>query len=187
MSLAAPTNNFLLPNATFFVELIAFAITLGVLWKFVVTPLQQVLGQRQELIRAQAEEVRRAQEGVASAEAGRRETLEGARGDAAGIRDEARTRGKQVITDAQTRAQAESDRVVAGGRQQLASERDGLARELRGDIGRLAVDLAGRIVGEPLGDRVHRGTVDSFLRDVRVVDGRLVAEPGHATSVGEPA
>lgn len=187
MSLAAPTNNFLLPNATFFVELIAFAVTLGVLWKFVVTPLQEVLVQRQDLIRAQAEEIRRAQEGVASAEAGRRETLDEARGDAAGIRDEARTRGKQVIEEAQTRAQAESDRAVASGRQQLASERDGLASELRDDIGRMAVDLAGRVLGEPLTDRTHRDTVDTFLGEVHVVDGRLVAEPGHTTSVGEPA
>ena len=40
-------------------------------------------------------------------------------------------------------------------------------RELRAEIGQLAVDLAGRIVGESLADEARqRGTVDRFLTDL---------------------
>lgn len=187
MSRAAASNNFLLPNATFVVELILFAVILGVLWKFVVTPLQRVLVQRQDLIRTQAEETRKAQEGLTSAEATLRETLDEARSEAASIRDEARARGKQLIGEAQASAQAEADRVVQSGRAQLDSESERLVSELRADIGRVAVDLAGRIVGEPLAQRIRHETVEDFLGAVHIDAGRLSIEHAHAPRVGEPA
>jgi F-type H+-transporting ATPase subunit b len=42
-----------------------------------------------------------------------------------------------------------------------------VVNELRGQIGTLAVDLAGRVVGESLADDVRRrGTVDRFLEEL---------------------
>ena len=52
----AEGNNFLVPNATFFAELVAFLIILGILWKYVLPPITRALDDRQEMIRKQAEE-----------------------------------------------------------------------------------------------------------------------------------
>ena len=42
-----------------------------------------------------------------------------------------------------------------------------VVNELRGQIGALAVDLAGRVVGESLADDARRsGTVDRFLAEL---------------------
>ena len=66
-----------------------------------------------------------------------------------------------------TQAQEESARIVARGEEQLASQRQQVVNELRGQIGTLAVDLAGRVVGESLADEARRrGTVDRFLAEL---------------------
>ncbi|MCW2668507.1 MAG: atpF, partial [Frankiales bacterium] len=58
-------------------------------------------------------------------------------------------------------------RITARGEEQLAAERQQVVVQLRGDIGRLAVELAERIVGESLADEDRqRRVVDRFLADL---------------------
>jgi len=49
-------NVFLIPNATFFVELMIFLLVLGVVWRYVVPPVKRAMQERQEMIRRQIEE-----------------------------------------------------------------------------------------------------------------------------------
>ncbi len=56
------SSNFLVPNATFFVELIAFLIVVFVLGKWVLPPIAKAMDQRQGTIRqalTDAEEAKR--------------------------------------------------------------------------------------------------------------------------------
>jgi F0F1-type ATP synthase, subunit b len=93
-----------------------------------------------------------------------RAQLAEARTEAAQIRDQARAEGQQILEELRAQAQEESARIVARGEEQLATSRQQVVNELRGQIGRLAVDLAGRVVGESLEDQARRsGTVDRFL------------------------
>ncbi|MDP9429372.1 MAG: F0F1 ATP synthase subunit B, partial [Actinomycetota bacterium] len=93
-----------------------------------------------------------------------RAQLAEARTEAAQIRDQARAEGQQILEELRAQAQQESARIVARGEEQLATSRQQVVNELRGQIGRLAVDLAGRVVGESLEDQARRsGTVDRFL------------------------
>jgi F-type H+-transporting ATPase subunit b len=181
-SLAAPTttvlaeaaSNPLLPNATFFVELVAFIIILVILWKYVVPPLSKAMSDRQEMIRKQVEQAKETELQLQKAQSKYDEAIEEARVNAAKIRDDARAQGAQILEELRTKAQAESDRIVERGREQLSAERDSLVRELRDDIGRLSVDLAARIVGESLANEAQqRGTIDRFLSQIDTVDGRL--------------
>lgn len=170
----APSNNFLVPNGTFFAELLAFLIILAVLWKFVISPIQKVMAERAKLIEDEAREASSARERMRAEEADYQQALQEARAEAARIRDAARERGQAIIDDACREAQVEADRVIAEGRARLTAERDALVDELRASIGSLAVDLAGRIVGAPIGDESEwRTTVDPFLGGITMVDGRL--------------
>ena len=57
--------------------------------------------------------------------------------------------------------------IIAAGRDQLAAQRESIVRQLRAEVGTLAVDLAGRIVGESLTDTARQGRmVDRFLADL---------------------
>src|SRR5438445_761617 len=52
------SGNFLIPDATFLAEIVAFLLILAFMWKYVVPPLQKNLSARQDVIRQQLEDAR---------------------------------------------------------------------------------------------------------------------------------
>jgi len=160
----AAESNFLIPNATFLVELVAFIIILGVLGRYVVPPIQRAIVERQERIQAEFDEARDAKERAEQAEAEYKASLDEARAEASRIREEARAKGRQIIEEQQAKAQQEAGRELAHGRQHLTTERDLLVREVRAGVGELAVALAGRIVGQSVADEARtQELVEQFL------------------------
>ncbi len=165
--LAEGGSNFLVPNATFIAELVAFLIILFLLGRYVLPPVQKALRERQEIIRKQIEEADATRIKLAETEADYRKSMNEASTQAARIRDEARNDAAAIREEMLAKAREESDRIIAAGREQLVAERASIVRELRADIGSLAVELAGRIVGESLEEEARqRGTVDRFLREL---------------------
>ena len=159
--------NFLVPNGTFIAEVIAFAIILFVLARYVYPPINKAMRQRQDMIQQQIEDADAARERLAEAQAEYQRALNEARTAGAQIRDEARADANSIREDVLAKAREESDRIIAAGKDQLQAERASIVRELRGEMGTLAVDLAGKIVGESLADEARRkGTVDRFLADL---------------------
>ena len=66
--LAEKTNNFLVPNFTFVVELIAFAVIVFVLGKYVIPPINKAMADRQDAIRKQFADLDEAKTAAKSAE-----------------------------------------------------------------------------------------------------------------------
>jgi F-type H+-transporting ATPase subunit b len=162
--MAAQANNFLVPNLTFVVELIAFAIILWVLGKYVVPPVNKAMTERQEKIRKQFEDLEQAQTDAREAEEGFKAQMTEARHEAAKIREEAREQGAAIIADMRKQAQEESDRILKHARSQLDAERQQAVQQLRTEVGAMATELAERIVGESLTDDARRSrTVERFI------------------------
>jgi F-type H+-transporting ATPase subunit b len=160
-------SNFLLPNATFLVELLAFVLLLWAIRKWVLPPLQKAMNDRQEMIRTQIEEARQARERLDEAEREYRDLLDATRADASRIREEARAEGQAIINELRERAQQEADRVRERGEAQLAVEREQVLAELRRELGDLAVQLSERIIGESLQDDTRQQrVVDRFLSEL---------------------
>jgi F-type H+-transporting ATPase subunit b len=141
-------NLFLIPNATFFVELVIFLIVLGVIWRYVVPPVKRVMGERQEMVRRQIQESQQASKRLAEAQARYAAALAEARVEAAKIRESARADAQEIKDEMRHQAEQEVERIRERGVEQLATQREQIVRELRGELGTLAVTLAGRIVGE---------------------------------------
>ncbi|WP_432835797.1 F0F1 ATP synthase subunit B [Dactylosporangium sp. CA-092794] len=154
----------------------AFLILCIVLMKFVFPRMEETFRARVDAIEGG---IKRAEE--AQAEANRllqqyKEQLAEARTEAASIRDEARADATGIREDILARAREESDRIIAAGRDALQTERQTIVRQLRAEIGSLAVDLAGRIVGEALEDEARRrGTVERFLSEIGEGDDSAAA------------
>jgi F-type H+-transporting ATPase subunit b len=164
-------GNFLVPNATFFAELVAFVLILLILWRYVVPPIQKAMRERQEMIHQEVEDSEKAKERLAQAQAEYQRALNEARVEAAQIREGARAEAQQVVEELRTQAQEEQSRIVARGEEQLQQQRTQVVRELRGEIGSLAVELSQKIVGQRLSDDAQvRATVDSFLADLEQRD-----------------
>ena len=171
-------SNFLVPNATFFAELFAFAIMFFILGKYVVPPINRAMTARQDAIRTEFAEVAEAKQQAKAAEDEYRAQLSDARHEAARIREDAKDQGVQIIAEAREQAQVEAARVLESGRAQVAAERQQAVASLRAEVGTLATNLAGRIVGESLedDDRSNR-VVDRFLADLETMEASEAA--GH--------
>ena len=163
-------SNFLVPNATFLVELVAFGIIVWILAKFVIPPVNRAMERRQEAIREQFAELDEAKDEAHKAEEEYKAQLAEARQAANKIREEAREQGNQIIAEAKEKAQTEADRIIENGHGQVRAERQQAVASLRAEVGTLATQLASRIVGESLEDD-ERSTrvVDRFLTDLEAM------------------
>src|SRR3954471_18157624 len=164
---AESANPLLPPPGEIIIGTITFAIAFFVLARFVWPRFEQVFRARREAIEGGIERAEAMQAEARAALARCRARLAGPRTEAAQIRDQARAEGQQILEELRTQAQEESARIVARGNEQLASQRQQVINELRGQIGTLAVQLASQVVGESLAeDARRRGTVDRFLAEL---------------------
>ncbi|MGA8116754.1 MAG: F0F1 ATP synthase subunit B [Actinocatenispora sp.] len=172
-------GNILVPNGTFFVELVAFAVVLIVLWRVVLPPVRKAMTDRQELIKGQLEEGHAATERLKQATVEYQEALGAARTTAASIRNEARAEAGSVREQVLAEAEEKRGGILAAGREDLSGVRRDMVHQMRADLGTSAVDLAGRILGDSLVDEARRrGTVDRFLADLDSKAGPEATGPG---------
>jgi F-type H+-transporting ATPase subunit b len=153
--------------------LIAFGVLYFVLAKYVFPRMEVTFKARVDAIEGG---IKRAEERQAEANAlfeQYRQQLAEARTEAALIRDQARADANGIREEILTQAREESDRIIAAGREQLTAQRASILRELRQEMGELAVDLASRVVGESLADEAReRGTIDRFLSELETAGDR---------------
>jgi F-type H+-transporting ATPase subunit b len=148
-------------------ELVALAIIIWVIWRYVAPFIRKAMANQLEIIEEEMSASDRAKVELAEAEAEAEQSLAEARTQAAQIRENARAEAQRTIEELRVQAQEESARIVARGEEQLSHERGAIVRELRGDIGALAVELSEKIVTERLSDEAEaRATIDAFLTDL---------------------
>ncbi|KAA8880038.1 F0F1 ATP synthase subunit B [Nocardia colli] len=140
-------ENFLIPNGTFFVELLIFLIVLGVIWFFVVPPIRKVLEEREERAAETLATTKEARQLFAEAEAKHHAAVEKTRSEAAAIRSKARAEGREILEEMRGQAQQEANGIVAEAEAQLRAQADQIAAELRETVEPLARSLADRVVG----------------------------------------
>src|SRR3954463_13162767 len=174
--LAAEGENPLIPPwGEIIIGLIAFGLVVLVMMRLVAPRFEQVFRARREAIEGGIQRAEAMQAEAQAALQQYRAQLAEARTEAAQIRDQARAEGQQILEELRTQAQEESARILARGEEQLAASRQQVVNQLRGEIGALAVDLAGRVVGESLEDQARRsGPVDRFLDQL---DGMPAGSP----------
>lgn len=146
-------ENFLLPNGTFFAELLIFLTVLGVIWRFVVPPIHRALEEREARVAKTEADEREAARLRAEVEQRYQSALAEARVAAKEIRNDARVQGRSLVEQRRAVAQEESDAMVARADVELRAEARRVGAELRDSVEPLARNLADRV----LGDRVQVG------------------------------
>ncbi|WP_298135153.1 F0F1 ATP synthase subunit B [Micropruina sp.] len=160
-------------------EFIAGIVLFIVIWivmaKKVVPAFEKTYQERSAAIQGGIEKAEAAQAEAAAALEEYRQQLAGARDEASSIREEAKAQGAQILAEMRTKAQEEADRLIAQAKAQIEAERVQAVQQLRGEIGGLATNLAGKIVGESLDDDERaRRTVDRFIADLEASDAERV-------------
>ena len=141
------TSNFLVPNGTFFVVLIIFLIVLGVIGKWVVPPVSQVLRERDAMLKQTVEDSRKAADQFTAADEDYQAEMAKARGEASKVRDGARTEGRKVLEDMRGRASDEVTSTLQQADSELKEQALSIQPDLRSSVENLSVTLASRVLG----------------------------------------
>ena len=160
--------NPLIPHtAELIVGFIAFSLLFLVLRSKVVPLFEKAFAERTEAIQGGMEKAERAQVEAERALAQYTAQLNEARGEAQKIREDARVQGAAIIEDLRSKAAEEAARITAAATAAIQSERQQAMTALRNEVGALATELAGKIVGEALDDQVRQSRiVDRFITDL---------------------
>lgn len=157
-------------------ELIVGALAFGVLfffmWKWVLPRVNTLLEERREKIQGELERAEHARVESDAELARYREQLAGAHGEANRIIEEARRTADQLRADLQAKAEQESQSIVARAQEEIRAERDRVFQELRAQLGDIAVELAGRVVGRSLDRSAHERLIDEYIDQVSSGNGR---------------
>ena len=181
--------NPLLPHLSeIIVGAVAFALLLWFLQKKVFPVFEKTFAERRDAIEGGMERAKEAEEEAKETLAQYREQLADARHEAARLREDAREQGAAIIAEMREQAQAEARRLTEQAHQQIEADKSTALTQLRTQVGTLATDLAGRIVGESLEDDARqRRVVDRFLDELeaRADEGSTAPDVGQTATVGE--
>jgi F-type H+-transporting ATPase subunit b len=165
---ASEGANPLLPNPwEILVTAVAFAVLLFVVKKFIAPSFEKSYTDRVEAIEGGIEKAEEAQAEANALLEQYKAQLMDARTEANSIRESARAEGAQILADLKEKAAEESARITAQAQVQIESERVAAVNALRSEVGTLATQLAGKIVGEALNDDARSNrVVERFLTDL---------------------
>ncbi|MCC5574098.1 F0F1 ATP synthase subunit B [Microtetraspora sp. AC03309] len=166
--LAAEGNSPIMPHLyELVVGVFSFLLVLVVVGKILTPRIQKTLNERTEAIEGGIKKAEDAQAEAQRTLEQYRAQLAEARQEAARLREEAREQGAQIKAELREEAQEEARRLIQAAHAQIEADRQQAFAQLRGEIGRLSTDLAGRIVGESLEDEARqRRVVDRFLEEL---------------------
>ncbi|CAO0831338.1 ATP synthase subunit b [Streptomyces microflavus] len=150
------------------IGLICFGIVFFVFSKKLLPVINKTLEERREAIEGGIEKAEAAQTEAQSVLEQYKAQLAEARHEAARLRQEAQEQGAVIIQEMKAEGQRQREEIIAAGHTQIEADRKAAASALRQDVGKLATDLAGKLVGESLQDHARQsGTVDRFLDELR--------------------
>jgi F-type H+-transporting ATPase subunit b len=165
---AGETLNPLVPHtAELIAGLVAFTLLYLVLRAKVVPKFEKAFAERTDAIAGGIERAEKAQQDAEIALQKYTSQLSEAQGEAQKIREDARVQGAAIIEDLRAKAAAEAARITAAATASIEAERQQAITSLRKEVGALATELAGKIVGEALDDQVRQSRiVDRFIADL---------------------
>ena len=155
--IAAEELNPLVPHPVeIIVGLISFFLLYWLLRKYAFPQFEQVYAERKDKIEGGLKRAEEVQQHADELKRQYEEQLAGLRAEAARIRDDARAEGQQIKAELRAQAEEEADAHPPAGRGADRRAAGAGRRQLRGEIGGLAVQLASASSATSLADEARR-------------------------------
>ena len=146
---------------------LAFIIVLAFFWWKVLPSMNKALDARHDAIEGRIHAAEAAQAEAQAALEKYTAQLADARAEAGRIREQARADGTAIVAELREQASSEAARITSNAQAQIEMERLAALTSLRSDVGSLALDLAGGVIGETLSeDAKAQAVVDRFLAEL---------------------
>lgn len=164
-------SNFLVPNATFIVELVAFLIVVFLLGKYVLPPLNRIMDERQATIRQALADAEEAKRRNAEADEESKRIINEARAQARTVVEEANKMAEQARAERRQQAEAEYERIVGSATADIEAQARRAQEELRQQAADLAIAVAERVIGEGLDRQAQSGLINRTIDEVAASAG----------------
>jgi F-type H+-transporting ATPase subunit b len=161
------TSNFLVPNGTFIVVLLAFLVVVWVIGKKVLPVLNAALSERQEQIRGELEAADQAKADAEEADAERRAALDEARVHAREIVATATATAERTVAGAEERAHQAAERIMQAAEAEVATARQAAVEEVTARVGEIVLAAAERVIGREIQADDHRDLINEAIDAVR--------------------
>lgn len=149
------------------IGIIAFAIVFYFLATKLLPNIRKTLDERTEAIEGGLQQAEAAQAEAAQVKADAQAQLAELRHSTADIRAKAQADGAALVEQARTEAGAQKEAIIASAHTQLEADRNSAVNVLKADLGKLATELADKIVGERAQDTaVQERIIDRFLDEL---------------------
>jgi F-type H+-transporting ATPase subunit b len=147
------------------VQLVAFLIFIGLLWKLALGPIVSLLDKRQERIRESIEAAQRMQAELQATAARNEEILNEARREAQTILTNAREAGESTLTRAREEAARQAEEYLSRAEATLRSETEQARLQLRQEVADIAVAAASKIVRKELDPAAQSRLIEETLSE----------------------
>ena len=153
-------------NLTFLGQMVSFAILVWFTTKFIWPQLNAAIEERQKKVAEGLAAAERARAELKDADAKAAVEIKQARQQAAEIVERAQQQANQIVDKARAEALVEAARVKAAATEEVASMQQWAREELRGWVGRLAVQGAEKIVQREIDASAHKAMLDQLAAEI---------------------
>ena len=145
---------------------IAFLLLLFLMYRTVFPSINKAYKDRRANIEGKLEQAEREREEAEQLLEHYRRRLRDAEDETQRILEEARSNAERVRRDLLAKAENDAGRELDRARQAIRAERDQAIRQLRNEVGTLAVELATRVVGDSLDRERQLRLVDEYIEEL---------------------
>jgi F-type H+-transporting ATPase subunit b len=153
-------------TATLFGQMLTFAVLVWFIWHYLWDPMTRMLEERKKRI---ADGLAAAERGVHEqemAEVRAKETLKEAKQKAAEIIAQAQRRAGEIVDEAKGDARVEGERILEAARVEVDQEMNRAREALRGEVARLAVAGAEKIIRREIDASAQAGLIDELVTQI---------------------
>lgn len=148
------------------VTLISFGVLYFLLNRYAFGPLMSVMEKRRELVLSQLNEAAETRSEAAAYVEQQKEALQQARQEAYEILEQSRQTSSKQADALIAQAKEETARMKDEAIRDIDSEKNKAMAALRGEVGRVSVQIASKLIEKEIDEKANEGLVDQYLKDV---------------------
>ncbi|WP_458628179.1 F0F1 ATP synthase subunit B [Winogradskyella sp. PC D3.3] len=137
----------------FVVSTILMLALIALMVKFAWKPILNSLNEREEGIQSALDAAEKAKREMANLQADNERLLQEARLEREGMLKEARELKAKMISDAETQAQSQANKMIAQAQEAIVSEKKAAMAELKSHVAGLSLDIAEKVVRNELSNK----------------------------------
>jgi len=157
------------PASELIAGIIAFLIVFWFVGRRAMPMINRTLEARQQAITGQLTEAEETKNEAESLLADYKAQLAEAKAEGNRLIEEARLAGEQLKADIVARAEEQAAQTLAKARDEAQAEKSRAMTEARREVGEISVELAERIVGGSLDDKMQKDLIERYLTELETL------------------